>query len=118
MRIRHLAINVRDPERSRRFYLETLGLEATADKEEWGYRVRMADGVMFALIEGDPPPPEYIDRVHFGCALPDPEAVHAVRERMRQAGVPEVEWWEEHGYTSVKVADPDGYVVELSYDVQ
>src|SRR3712207_7281232 len=37
---------VRDPERSRRFYLDVLGLEATADREEWGYRVRLADGMV------------------------------------------------------------------------
>jgi hypothetical protein len=37
---------------------------------------------------------------------------------LREEGVEEVEWWEEEGYTSLKVADPDGYVVELSYDVQ
>lgn len=118
MRITHLALNVRDPERSRRFYVDVLGLEASADEEEWGYRVRVADGMTFALIHGEPPPPEFIDRIHFGSALPDAQAVHAVRMRLREEGVEEVEWWEEEGYTSLKVADPDGYVVELSYDVQ
>ena len=44
--------------------------------------------------------------------------MHAVRKRLRREGVKEVEWWEEAGYTSLKVADPDGYVLELSYDVQ
>ena len=116
MRITHLALNVRDPERSRRFYLDALGLEGAAAKEEWGCRVRMADGLMFALVHGEPPPPEVIGRIHFGSALPDAQAVHAVRQRLRQEGVEEVEWWEEVGYTSLKVADPDGYVVELSYD--
>jgi catechol 2,3-dioxygenase-like lactoylglutathione lyase family enzyme len=115
--ITHLALNVRDPERSRHFYLDTLGLDATADTEEWGYRVRMADGLMFALLEGEPPPPDVIGRIHFGCALPDPHAVHAVRKRLQGEGVMEVEWWDEEGYTSLKVADPDGYVVELAYDV-
>ena len=118
MRITHLALNVRDPERSRRFYVDVLCLEAIADEEEWGYRVRMADGMMFALIHGEPPPPEVIDRIHFGSALPDAQAVHALRKRLREEDVEEVEWWEEEGYTSLKVADPDGYVVELSYDVQ
>jgi hypothetical protein len=78
----------------------------------------MADGMMFALINGEPPPPEVINRIHFGSALPDAQAVYAVRERLQQEGVKEVEWWDEEGYTSLKVADPDGYVVELSYDVQ
>jgi catechol 2,3-dioxygenase-like lactoylglutathione lyase family enzyme len=116
--ISHLALTVRDPERSRRFYVDVLGLEATAHEEEWGYRLRVADGLMFALLHGEPPPAEVIGRIHFGGALPDPQAVHALRERLRAEGVEEVEWAEEGGYTSLKVADPDGYVVELSYDVQ
>jgi catechol 2,3-dioxygenase-like lactoylglutathione lyase family enzyme len=117
VRITHLALTVRDPERSRRFYLDTIGLDATTTKEAWGYRVRLADGLMFALLAGEPPPPEVVGRIHFGCDLPDPQAVAAARERLRREAVPEVEWWEEPGYTSLKVADPDGYVVELSYDV-
>jgi hypothetical protein len=84
-------------------------------KEEWGYRVEMADGPMFALVEGEPPPPEVINRVHRGCDLPDPQAVEAVRNHLHQAGVQEIEWWEEPGFTSLKVADPDGYVVEFAF---
>jgi hypothetical protein len=44
--------------------------------------------------------------------------VLAARARLREAGCHELEWWVEEGYTSVKVADPDGYVVEVSWDVQ
>ena len=118
MRITHLALNVRNPERSRQFYLDTLGLDAVAHKEDWGYRLRMADGMVFALLAGEPLPPDVVDRIHFGSALAEPQAVHALRARLEKEGVQEVEWWEEPGYTSLKVADPDGYVVELSYDVQ
>lgn len=116
MLLSHLALTVRDSERSCRFYVDTLGLDGTALPEKWGYRVRMSDGLVFALLDGEPPPAELLDRIHFGCALPDPEAVHAVRERLARQGVREVEWCDEAGYTSVKVADPDGYVVELSYE--
>ena len=80
--------------------------------------MRMADGMMVALIHGEPPPPEVIDRIHIGSAPPDAQAVYALRKRLREEGVEEVAWWEEEGYTSLKVADPDGYVVELSYYVQ
>jgi hypothetical protein len=44
--------------------------------------------------------------------------VYALRQRLQGEGIKEVEWWEEPGFTSLKVADPDGYVVELLYDVQ
>jgi catechol 2,3-dioxygenase-like lactoylglutathione lyase family enzyme len=114
--IRHLALHVSDPERSARFYLDTLGLAASARDEEWGVRVTTDDGVMLALIRGEPLPADVIGRIHFGCGLPDAHAVRRTRERLQEVGVAEVEWWDEDGYVSIKVADPDGYVVELSYD--
>jgi catechol 2,3-dioxygenase-like lactoylglutathione lyase family enzyme len=118
VRIGHLAINVRDADRSSRFYLDELGLEGTAIKEEWGVRLRLDGGFMFALIEGEPLPEKMQDRVHFGCDLVDADAVHQIRDRLRLAGIEEVEWVEEDGYTSLKVRDLDGYVVELSWDIQ
>jgi catechol 2,3-dioxygenase-like lactoylglutathione lyase family enzyme len=118
MRIRHLALNVSDPARSGRFYLDTLGLAGTATPEEWGVRLRLEDGFMLALIKDDPLPADVVDRIHFGCDLADPAAVAALRARLSAAGVPEVEFVEEPGYSSVKVSDPDGYVVELAWDIQ
>ena len=118
MRLTHLALNVRDPERSARFYLDVVGLAGTAKAEEWGQRLRLEDGFMLALITGDPLPAEMTDRVHFGIHLGSADAVHTARARLLDAGCREVEWWEEEGYTSVKVADPDGYIVEVSWDVQ
>lgn len=118
MRIRHLALNVSDPQRSERFYMDKIGLVGTATVEEWGVRLRLDDGFMMALIEGDPLPSDVVDRVHFGCHLANADSVSQVRARLSAAGVPEVDWAEEDGYTSVKVRDPDGYVVELSWDIQ
>ena len=117
MKIQHLALAVRDPEISRGFYLETIGLDAGAREREWGIELTFPDGFMLALIREEPVPADVIDRVHFGCSLPQREDVPATRERLRAAGVPEVEWCDEPNYVSVKVADPDGYVVELSYGV-
>lgn len=74
---------------------------------------------MLALIRGDVLPPAWADRVHFGCSLETPEHAREVRARLREAGVREIEWEDaeaEEGYVGVKVADPDGYVVELYYD--
>ena len=118
MRLSHLALNVRDAGRSAAFYTDVIGLSAEVVEEPWGRRLRLDGGLMFALIDGEPLPADVVDRVHFGCHLPDPESVHAARSRLRVAGAEEVEWWEEDGYVSVKVRDPDGYVVELAYDVQ
>jgi catechol 2,3-dioxygenase-like lactoylglutathione lyase family enzyme len=101
-----------------RFYMDELGLPGTSTVEEWGVRLRLDDGFMMALIEGTPLPPDAVDRIHFGCQLLDADSVYETRARLRAAGVPEVDWVEEEGYTSVKIRDPDGYVVELAWDIQ
>jgi catechol 2,3-dioxygenase-like lactoylglutathione lyase family enzyme len=116
MKIGHLALAVRDPEASLAFYLGTIGLDARAEQKEWGIELHYPDGFMMALIRDDPVPAAFIERFHFGAALPRREDVAAARERLLAAGVPEVEWCEEPDYVSVKVADPDGYVIELYYE--
>ena len=47
---------------------------------------------MLALIQGEPLPAGVVRTIHFGCTLAQPEAVHAVRQRLRTAGAREVEW--------------------------
>jgi catechol 2,3-dioxygenase-like lactoylglutathione lyase family enzyme len=117
MKIEHLALAVRDPEASRAFYLDTIGLEARAEEKEWGIELHYPDGFMMALIRDDPVPAEFIERIHFGAPLARREDVAAARERLLAAGVPEVEWCDESDYISVKLADPDGYVIELFYEL-
>ena len=113
----HLAIPVRDQERSRRFYEEFFGFGARQAR-------RYADGVLmlydddgFALAlgpsSGAAAAPEWM---HFGVALPDGDAVLALRERLAAAGVELVEEWNEPDYVSVKCRDPDGYIVEASWE--
>jgi catechol 2,3-dioxygenase-like lactoylglutathione lyase family enzyme len=116
--IRHLALTASDPARSAEFYLSVIGLEGEAREQPWGIRLDLRDGFMLALIQGEPLPPGHAGTVHFGCALATPALARATRERLRAAGVVELEWDDEDRYTGVKVADPDGYVVELSYDAE
>jgi hypothetical protein len=53
---------------------------------------------------------------HFGISLPTPEAVHSFRDRVLSDAVDIVEEWDEPDYVSVKILDPDGYVVEVSWE--
>jgi catechol 2,3-dioxygenase-like lactoylglutathione lyase family enzyme len=118
--VRHLALNVSDPRRSADFYLSTVGLDGEAHVEPWGVRVKFPDGFMLALIQGDPLPKDLADRVHFGCALETSALMRETRSRLLAAGVHEIEWEDaevEEGYVGVKIADPDGYVIEIYYDV-
>ena len=48
--------------------------------------------------------------------LPDEKAVEARRAELAALGIPEVDWWVEPGFVSLKVADPDGYVVEFFWE--
>jgi catechol 2,3-dioxygenase-like lactoylglutathione lyase family enzyme len=113
----HLALAVRDEERSRRFYETYFGFGATPAE-------RMSDGVLMlydaddfalALKETDEPIslPGFL---HFGFrGAASPAEVRAHAERLRADGVPIVEEWEEPDYVSVKCRDPDGYVIELAW---
>jgi catechol 2,3-dioxygenase-like lactoylglutathione lyase family enzyme len=113
----HLAIPVRDQERSRRFYETYFGFGA------WPAR-RYDDGVLmlynaagFALALGRSEEP--IARpswMHFGIGLPNRETVLALRDRLSAGGIELVEQSDEPEYVSVKCRDPDGYIVEAAWE--
>jgi catechol 2,3-dioxygenase-like lactoylglutathione lyase family enzyme len=113
----HLAIPVRDQERSRRFYEQYFGFGERPAR-------RYDDGVLmlynltgFSLALG--PSAEQIARpswMHFGIRLPDREAILALRDRLSADRVELVGEWDEPDYVSVKCRDPDGYIVEASWE--
>jgi catechol 2,3-dioxygenase-like lactoylglutathione lyase family enzyme len=113
----HLALAVRDQERSRRFYETYFGFGAAPSR-------RYPDGVLmlynaagFALALGITEQPVELPRfLHFGVGLENPEDVRALRDRLVDDAVTIVEEWEEPDYVSVKCLDPDGYVVEASWE--
>lgn len=112
--INHVALQVRDPARSLVFYRDVIGLEGRVRDADFGYAVTTPNGISFSLIRGEPP--ERVGEFHFGVGAPSAEAVEARRRELQALGVPEVDWWVEPGFVSLKVADPDGYVVEISWD--
>lgn len=113
----HLAIPVYDPERSRRFYETYFGFGARPAR-------RYDDGVLmlynpegFALALG--PTAEPVQRpawMHFGLGLESRDAVLALRDRLVADGVELEEEYDEPDYVSVKCRDPDGYIVEASWE--
>jgi catechol 2,3-dioxygenase-like lactoylglutathione lyase family enzyme len=112
--LNHLALAVRDPARSLAFYRDTLGVEGTVREEEYGFVITTPGGLAFTLFRGEAP--ASMGEFHVGVSQPDADHVRARRSELQRLGVPELEWWEEPGYVSMKVADPDGYIVELSWD--
>jgi catechol 2,3-dioxygenase-like lactoylglutathione lyase family enzyme len=112
----HLALAVRSPTRSLRFYRDTIGIEGVVREEDYGFVISTKSGVAFTLFEAEPPGD--VGDFHLGLSLPDGAAVRALRGELQRQGIPEVEWWDEPGYVSVKVRDPDGYIVEVAWDAE
>jgi catechol 2,3-dioxygenase-like lactoylglutathione lyase family enzyme len=112
----HLAIPVSDQERSRRFYESYCGFGAKPAR-------RFDDGVLmlynaagFALALGPKQPLAPPEWMHFGFPLPDRDAVLAFKDRLAADGIELVEHYDEPDYVSIKFRDPDGYIIEASWE--
>jgi catechol 2,3-dioxygenase-like lactoylglutathione lyase family enzyme len=110
--LNHVSLTVTDRERSAAFYGEHFGLTERLVIDDDLLILRSPDGSLLALSEG--PVPEGLPRTnHFGFQLEGPDEIRTARTRLREAGVTETEWQDDHGFIRVQVADPDGYRVEL-----
>lgn len=113
----HLALAVTDQDRSRRFYETYFGFDAKPPRRYDDGVLMLYDAEGFALALGPVEGPIELPRfLHFGIGLRSPEEVRAFRNRLARDGVPIAEEWEEPDYVSVKCLDPDGYVVEASWE--
>jgi catechol 2,3-dioxygenase-like lactoylglutathione lyase family enzyme len=113
----HLAIPVRDQARSRRFYETYFGFGAQPARRYEDGVLMLYNAAGFALALGPSVGP--IARpswMHFGVGLPNREAVLALRDRLAADGVELVEECNEPEYVSVKCRDPDGYIIEASWE--
>jgi catechol 2,3-dioxygenase-like lactoylglutathione lyase family enzyme len=112
----HLALAVGNREASRRFYTTYLGFDTGAREYDDGV-LMLYNSHGFALAlgpsEGAVAMPSFF---HFGISLPSPAQVRSFRDRLAADGVTIVGEWEEDDYVSVKCLDPDGYVVEISWE--
>jgi catechol 2,3-dioxygenase-like lactoylglutathione lyase family enzyme len=107
----HLALKVSDQERARRFYEAYCGFGAQPARRYDDGTLMLYDGEGFALalgVESFEP--------HFGLGLDDAGDVRAMAERLERDGVEIVEQWDEPDYVSVKCRDPDGHIVEFSWE--
>jgi catechol 2,3-dioxygenase-like lactoylglutathione lyase family enzyme len=111
-RLNHVNLTVADLARSTAFYREHFGLDRTVHDDP-GFRIIGDEsGSLLALREGAPAPAA-AEAFHFGFELGDRDLVLAARERLREAGVPELEFDDRDQWARVQVTDPDGYRVEL-----
>jgi catechol 2,3-dioxygenase-like lactoylglutathione lyase family enzyme len=110
----HLALEVSDQDRARRFYEAYCGFGAEPARlyEEDG-TLMLYDGNGFSLALGLP---ERGFEAHFGVGFDDPGQVRAMADRLRGDGIEIVDQWDEPEYVSVKCRDPDGHIVEFSWE--
>jgi catechol 2,3-dioxygenase-like lactoylglutathione lyase family enzyme len=118
MRLRHLGLPVRDFERSLRFYTAYFGFDpATAQTYPDGTTiVRNAERFDLALH----PAPDAVAAegfLHFGFFMADASSAHALRKRLEHNDVPVVERDDEPDLVSFKCLDPDGWRVEVYWEV-
>ena len=111
----HLALAVRDEDASRRFYERYFGFEVARRAEDGTLMMRNPDGFSLALgrWDRDARLPSFL---HHGFRAESPHEVHEFRDRFRADGLEIVEQWDEPDYVSVKVREPSGYVVEVSFE--
>jgi catechol 2,3-dioxygenase-like lactoylglutathione lyase family enzyme len=107
----HLGILVSDQERSRRFYETYCGFGARPPRRYEDGTLMLYDEAGFALALGSSG-----FEPHFGCGLADGDAVRAMARRLEADGLEIVERWDGPDYVSVKVRDPDGHIVEFSWE--
>jgi catechol 2,3-dioxygenase-like lactoylglutathione lyase family enzyme len=109
--LNHVSLTVADRERSARFFAEHFGLTERLHNDEHLFILGGTEGSVLALSVGDPP---RLPRTnHFGFQAATTDEVREARERLRAAGVEEVEWQDDDVTVRVQVLDPDGYRVEL-----
>lgn len=121
-RLHHVAVICSDYARSRRFYVELLGLRVRAEnfraeRDSWKLDLALPDGGQLELFSfPDPPPrpsyPEACGARHIAFAVDDVAACKAELERNGLA-VQDVRVDEYTGRRFVFFSDPDGLPLEL-----
>jgi catechol 2,3-dioxygenase-like lactoylglutathione lyase family enzyme len=113
----HVALAVSDENRSRSFYERYLGFDARRPRRYPDGVLMLFDGRGSALALGPADASARLpDFLHFGYVLDDPEAARQIVELFERDNVPLLEREDGADYVGCKVADPDGYVVEVFWE--
>lgn len=121
----HVVIQVRDLERSVRFYTEVLNFRVSDDATVGGvFLTAIGDHHTIGLFPSDGenaemPSKGAVRLHHFAFQVETLEELFEIRSYLKERGVPIV--WEGRramgAHTSVEFLDPDGYHLELYHDM-
>jgi catechol 2,3-dioxygenase-like lactoylglutathione lyase family enzyme len=113
----HLALAVRDQQRSLEFYARYFGFDPSTARVYPDGVIIVKDANGFALALGhDNGPDRAPGFPHFGFGMATREAVRDLRARVLADGVELVEDEDEDDYVGFKCLDPDRHVIEVSWE--
>src|SRR5207244_663318 len=121
-RLGHIVLNVRNAEKSRDFYTQTLGLKVAHENLERGavflsFGKEHHDLALFQQATGEPPAKTQPGLHHVAWRLDNFEELKAAYKELKRMGIP-LDSTAEHNVTrSVYFFDPDGNRVELYCDM-
>lgn len=118
VKLNHLALSVRDQQRSIEFYARYFGFDPSTARRYPDGVIIVHDSAGFALALG---PDDGSDRVpgfpHFGFDLGSPEEARELRARLLADGIRLVEEEEDtDAYVGFKCLDPDDHVIEVAWE--
>jgi catechol 2,3-dioxygenase-like lactoylglutathione lyase family enzyme len=114
--MRHIALRVSDMARSRRFYVDLLGLKVVWEPDPDNvYLSSGEDNIALHTARGNFDSTQRLD--HFGFILPTKAAVDQAQDELKRKGVTITKAAKDHrdGSRSFYASDPDGNLIQFLY---
>lgn len=119
MGMRHIALNVKDVERSKAFYQDVLGMEVVWQPDpQNAYLSSGVDNLALHETAGDRAPAATSSLDHLGFIVSDIDRVQELEAEFRAMQVTIIKPFKRHrdGSASFYCADPDGVVIQMLYE--
>ncbi len=111
--LNHLALPVKDPERSARFYADLFNMEVTSSSPEVAFLKTVDSTDMIALNRSEVEVVSGRGSMHFGFMV-DPEQFDAALRTIEEKSVKKVSEPSRRGIGRyIFIEDPDGYAIEI-----
>ncbi len=111
--LNHLALPVKDPERSAQFYADLFNMEITSSSPEMAFLKTVGSTDMIALNRSKAEVVSGRESMHFGFMV-DPEQFDAALRTIEEKSVKKVSEPGRRGVGRyIFIEDPDGYTIEI-----